>query len=371
MQYQPPFTDSSARLSRRSGVILGLCLVVGVLAPVSASAHVKWFTDEDNFPLRTDLIVSDRTLLVLVTAALAVAGIMLLERMLRDNNWPNLAIFRRMAIGAPTILSVQAAIALVAAASQGTLLVPNLIMPDSPIGIILIAAELFIAITLVTGIYDWIGALALIALIPICAILCSPWDALEQGMWLGIAAVVLVIGRGSSNGARARRWFRSRDRAWAERAVSVLRVSTGFALIAVACGEKLWNPDLGRAFLITHPAFNFLHSTLGLTWFSDDLFVLMVGLTEATIGALLISGRLTRLVVLAMWLPFHLGIPLLPSQELIGHLPIFGIMYVLLVQRPAPTAARVAERPLAQARAVRPFRIVRPRRTAPNLPVAV
>lgn len=334
----------SAGVSRRSPsryFLLGTCLVIGVLAPVSASAHVKWFTDEDNYPLRTDLIVSDRTLLMLVTSALAVGGIILLERLLRDGNWPNLAIFRRMAVGAPTILSVQAAITLVAAASQGTLLVPNFPMPDSPIGMIVIATELFVAVTFVTGIFDWVGALALIALLPIGAIVCSPWDVLEQATWVGIAAVVLVIGRGSTRGAGARRWFRSRDRAWGERAVRVLRVSTGFGLIAVAFGEKLWNPELGRAFVASHPAFNFMHSTLGLTWFSDDLFVLAIGLTEAAIGALLISGRMTRLVVLAMWIPFHLGIPLLPSQELIGHLPIFGIMYVLLVQRAAPKPARM------------------------------
>jgi hypothetical protein len=81
---------------------------------------------------------------------------------------------------------------------------------------------------------------------------------------------------------------------------------------------------------------------LGWNWFTDDLFVLLVGLTEATIGALLISGRLPRLVVLGMWAPFHLGIPLLPSQELVGHLPIFGIMYLLLVHGAgrAPTSER-------------------------------
>ena len=32
-----------------------------------------------------------------------------------------------------------------------------------------------------------------------------------------------------------------------------------------------------------------------------------------------------------MWLPFNLGVPFLPPQELIGRLPIFGIMYFLLV----------------------------------------
>ncbi len=28
-----------------------------------------------------------------------------------------------------------------------------------------------------------------------------------------------------------------------------------------------------------------------------------------------------------MWVPFNLGIPFLPLQELLGHLPIFGIVW--------------------------------------------
>jgi hypothetical protein len=32
--------------------------------------------------------------------------------------------------------------------------------------------------------------------------------------------------------------------------------------------------------------------------------------------------------------PFQLGVPFLPPQELIGHLPIFAIMYLLLVHGP-------------------------------------
>jgi hypothetical protein len=74
----------------------------------------------------------------------------------------------------------------------------------------------------------------------------------------------------------------------------------------------------------------------GLGWFNDDTFVLAAGLAEAALGAMLISGFAPRLVILAMWLPFNLGIPVLPSQELLGHLPILGIMYVLLVQGSAP-----------------------------------
>src|SRR5262249_34254783 len=79
------------------------------------------------------------------------------------------------------------------------------------------------------------------------------------------------------------------------------------------------------------PSFNVVHSLLGVSWFTDDQFVLLAGLVEVAIGAALLSGKLTRLVVLGMWLPFNVGVLLLPSQELLGHLPLFGIMYLLLV----------------------------------------
>src|SRR5262249_39841605 len=89
--------------------------------------------------------------------------------------------------------------------------------------------------------------------------------------------------------------------------------------------------ELGHAFIASHQTFNVFRSIFGVDIVSDDVFVLVIGLAEAAIGAALVSGQLTRLVVLGLWLPFHVGIPVLPNQELIGHLPIFGIMYMLLV----------------------------------------
>jgi hypothetical protein len=259
-----------------------------------------------------------------------------------------------MAFGAPTILAVQAAIALIAAAAQSAFLVPNLPLPEGPAGRVLAFAEVAIAFSFVTGIADWVGALALIALVPTAAALGSPLDVFEQVLWAGIAFAVLIIGRGSVDGQEARAWFQNRDAAWASRAVTVLRISTGVSLIAVALGEKLWNPDLGRAFLSGHSAFNVFEGIPGLEWVSAEAFVLLIGLAEAAIGAALISGRLTRLVVLAMWVPFHLGLPLLPNQELVGHLPVFGIMYVLLVHR--GRAASAASQPAVPAIGVWPVR---------------
>ena len=55
-------------------LLLIACLLLGSLAPTSALAHVKWFAEPEEHPLRLDLIFSDRTLLVVLVAGLAVLG---------------------------------------------------------------------------------------------------------------------------------------------------------------------------------------------------------------------------------------------------------------------------------------------------------
>jgi len=65
---------------------------------------------------------------------------------------------------------------------------------------------------------------------------------------------------------------------------------------------------------------------------SDEQFVYLAGIVEMTAGIALLAGFLPRVVILALWIPFNLGIVFLPPQELIGHLPILSVMYVLLVR---------------------------------------
>jgi hypothetical protein len=71
---------------------------------------------------------------------------------------------------------------------------------------------------------------------------------------------------------------------------------------------------------------------LGWEWWTDRRFVYAAGITEATAGAALLCGYLPRVVILALWIPFNLGVPFLPPEELIGHLPVLATMYVLLVR---------------------------------------
>jgi hypothetical protein len=301
------------------------------MLPNAGLAHVKWFEDPANYPLRSDLVLSERTALLLLVAALALGLLYVLQRIAGDPHWPQLEFLRQMAIGAPTLLAVQSAITLVAAAVQPALLVPNMRLEPDAVGLIIGAVQIFIAFSFITGVGDWLGALVLVLLGPLGFLLFPAFDVLDQLHWMGIAVLILFIGRFAPDIRHVRPWFAERGMAWSALAVAALRIIAGAAIIAPALSEKIWNPDLGAAFLADYPNFNFPRAFLGQAWFSDDLFVLAAGLVEATIGVLLISGLLTRVVILGMWLPFNLGIPFLPPQELLGHLPIFGIMYVLLV----------------------------------------
>ena len=108
----------------------------------------------------------------------------------------------------------------------------------------------------------------------------------------------------------------------------------GLAIVVLAFTEKLVSPDLGVAFLKAYPHFN-VAQEIGVTWFTDERFVYAAGIVELAIGAALLSGILPRLVIFGMFVPFNLTIPFLPPTELMGHLPVFSVMYVLVFHLPA------------------------------------
>lgn len=323
-----------SRCWKQVSIALPVALLLSLVIQQTASAHVKWFHEDDEFPLRTDLIISWNTGLLVLVAASSLAALYLFQRMLGDRYWPHIRFLDRMAIGAPTLLAVQAAVTLIHAAVQPSLFAPNLFFGVTALGLAFAFIQVLIALSFITGVGDWAAAIALMILGPIGLLLFPVIDIFEQLLWAGIGVFVLLTGRFAVFPEHARPWFQRVDPAWGRKAVTWMRVLTGLSFVALGLGEKLWNPDLAVAFLDDNPELNFVQEYFGLEWFSNEVFALSAGLTEATIGVLLISGVLTRVVILAMWLPFNLGLPFLPPQELLGHLPIFGIMYVLLVYNP-------------------------------------
>lgn len=89
----------------------------------------------------------------------------------------------------------------------------------------------------------------------------------------------------------------------------MLRVLAGFSIAFSALTEKILNPRLSEALLGQRP--------------------------ELAIGAWIASGQVTRLAIILAWFPFNLSLVPFGWDELLGHLPIYGIMFLLLVASPA------------------------------------
>jgi hypothetical protein len=83
-------------------------------------------------------------------------------------------------------------------------------------------------------------------------------------------------------------------------------------------------------FLRDKPDFNVANSLLGLDW-SDLTFVRVAGAIEVAFGLLVISGRMPQLCVIAAGIPFNATLWFFGTTELVGHLPVYGAMLVLLV----------------------------------------
>ncbi len=308
-----------------------LGVVLLALDPASASAHVRWFIPVD---LQLDepewhLFWRWTTLAVLLFSAVLWGLLRLLQRLVGSQHWPNPPLLAHMEPCATRVLALHAGISLIWFAYQRQLFVPPLRLPSTVLGWLLLVGVIVVAFTFITGLFDRAGAALLIALYAGAFLVFPPVAVLEQLHYLGIALVLLVLGQTVPPVAVARRLLALVR--YERQAVAALRILTGLALLITAFSEKLLNPDLGEAFLRDYPHFNVLRSLFGLSWASDRLFGDLAGVVEATIGVLLITGVLTRVVILAMWIPFNLTVPLLPPIELLGHLPIFGIMYLLLL----------------------------------------
>jgi len=106
-------------------------------------------------------------------------------------------------------------------------------------------------------------------------------------------------------------------------------MAAGVALIVVAFVEKLANPDLALALLAERPEVNVAQAVgLGL---SDLEFARLAGAIEVLFGLLLISGALPQLIVLVAGVPFNATLWFFGNTELVGHLPVYGAMLVVLV----------------------------------------
>jgi uncharacterized membrane protein YphA (DoxX/SURF4 family) len=332
---------------RRHGVAMPAlaALALLLLLPGAARAHEKWFVDESQYPLRWELLFSFPTLVALLAAAAALGALILLKRIVRDPLFPNPVWLRAINPSVHAVLGIQTAISLVYMTVQGWLLAPELDFPDGPLGFILGVLQLLVSFTFVTGWFTRGGGALLIGLVLMAFLLNRPSLAAEQLLFAGIGLFFLIEGRALFRPTtEAARRLASRLMRYESYALPAARILTGASILWLAFSEKLLNPDLALAFLNEYPSFNFMQWA-GFNWFSNELFIYAAAAVEATVGVLLISGVLPRVVILFMWLPFNVAIPLLPPQELLGHLPILAVMYAVFLGKdrlPAPAGEPIA-----------------------------
>jgi len=112
-------------------------------------------------------------------------------------------------------------------------------------------------------------------------------------------------------------------------ALPIIRAGLGLQLMALAIHNKFMDPGLGLAFLQEYH-YNFM-PYLGFSNFSNLHFVFSAGVVEFTLGLLLVLGIAVRFTTFTLSLFFITTAILFDFSELIGHAPIFGIIWMLIL----------------------------------------
>jgi hypothetical protein len=285
--------------------------------------HEAWFT-EARPPYDWSFAFQPASL-ALISAAVVVAVLWRLAA--RRLPSPELAPLRplgKLAPWIPRLLAVHAGVSLLAQAARGTYLAPSLDLPASPFGSAVAIAEGVLGVWLITGFRIRPAAALLVAAGPLGMPFYGMVPILERVDLLGIALFLAFLPPEDTLGGAVE--------TTPERLAGplfALRLMAGSALVILAFTEKLARPELALAFLEDFPAFNILRA-LGLE-VSDVTFIRVAGAIELLFGLLIISGALPQVTVLVAGVPFNATLFFLGTEELIGHLPIYGAMLALLV----------------------------------------
>jgi uncharacterized membrane protein YphA (DoxX/SURF4 family) len=295
------------------------------LTPLTASAHVRWFSDEtvsaQTTSEPTGLYLS---IWAIVAVAVVSIGIWLHRKELLSLTFlkPKRKTFEKAA----SIFTMIAGAFFLIAGTHSFLFSPNLTFEAGiPIG--LIALQIAVGLAFLTGVGTRALSLVLIFMW-LVAIPFSSLVALLENIWvLSTALFVLFMGNdyfSIISSSTLQKTFKK----YKKYALPTLRIGTGATLMVLGFSEKILAPELGVNFLASHQ-WNFMNA-IGLN-FSDYLFTVSAGSAEFLLGLVLVIGIVPRLNALAIALFFSIPLFILGPIELAGHLPhIAAVVLVLL-----------------------------------------
>ena len=324
------------RVSSLFGVgVLGAMLLAATSGV--AHAHVKWFERAMEYPLRWDLFFRPLPLAFVAAVVLATLAAGFLWRRRGHGFVPGPEAFgagdggRSILYGLlPAILGVHVAVPLLFNGVQGNLFSPDNALP-SPWSNFLGLAETGIALSLFYGGFARIVAAGLAGLWLAGVPLLGLQPMLDNVLFLGFAAFFFLAGRGPLSVDRVLFPRLEPPEKLASYAVPALRVGLGLSFVFVAFTEKFANLPLARSFLDRYPL-NFT-GALGVP-LPDEVFILCAGSVELLVGLFLVFGIFPREIVLVALVPVNLTLTVFNYTELVGHLPIYGVLALLLIWEP-------------------------------------
>lgn len=316
---------------------IALLMVLCAEAVQRVEAHEKWFIDAHAYPLRFDLLFRPLPLAFLVAVLLVTVVAALVWHTRGHSIVPGPQFFgatdaRRSTLYGlvPLILGIHLAVPLLVNGVQGKLFSPDNVL-GAGWGNFLGLGETFIALALFYGAFTRVAAVALALLWLVGIFVVGLQPMLDNIFYLGFAAFFFLAGRGPVSIDRLVLPRFEPPARLMRYAVPALRVGLGLSLTIVAFTEKYANLPLALAFLQHYPL-NFTHA-LGIP-LPDEVFVLSAASVELVIGLWLVFGLFPREIVLLALIPINLTLTVFNWTELVGHLPIYGTMAVLLLWEP-------------------------------------
>jgi hypothetical protein len=311
--------------------------------------HERWFTDEVKFPVQFETWRSTNSL-VPISVAL---GITIVAAVIWRARGRHSVVPGPIALGmpwekyvtlltwVPLVIGVHMGVTLLVSGVNRQLFIPNLVLPVNLLGGVLGMIEIAIALSFIYGALARPAAAALGATWLFGMLVFGPLRLIEHTEIFGIAFFLFATGRGPLAFDMALERLHRPLAPLIPYAVPVLRISLGIGLVVVALTEKIWNIPMGLAFLGDHH-FNFF-PYVGIA-IDDTRFLLIAGTVELLVGMMLIAGVYVRLVIIITLIPFNLTLPFMGWRELVGHLPTYGILALLLLwgdERPGEKGALV------------------------------
>ncbi len=324
-------------INRATPAVMALATFLLAVLQRGVSAHEKWFHEAQGYPLRLDLLMRPLPLAFIgaIVVVTLLAGI--LWRMRGCGFVPGPEHFgttgerRSLLYGlVPLILGIHIAVPLLVNGVQGKLFSPDNTLAE-PWNYFLGLAQTGVALALFYGAFTRLAAAALAALWLLGLFVVGPEAMLDNAFYLGFAAFFFCAGRGPISVDRLVLPKLEPSARLMEYAIPALRIGLGLSLVVVAFTEKFANIPLATSFLQKYPL-NFTQA-LGIPM-SDELFVLCAGSVELLAGLLILFGIFPREIVLVAWVPINMTLAIFNWTELVGHLPIYGTMAVLLLWSP-------------------------------------